>query len=488
MITTLLAYTLTTQQASGSEYYWSPNLSPEIQAPSPVETYEKYLSKYIQSNPGTLIENYGCSRNSETAYFCRWKYRLASGLTAGNGILIWRRGSRCTAGTYYDEISGRCTSSLGWTPSTECSSNVMKANPINISNGNKFQAETDFEDQHEKELALHRYYNSLRGLWTHSYSTRLYVTDAAVVLVASDGSELHYQNTGERLLPLGVERGSLKKFGSVWIYHDSRGKEFQFNSDGLLEKVVTRGSIANISREGRELLITNGRGKRTVLVEDDSGQLLSFSTPGVQIAYSYNADRRLTSVTRTAGGETTQRHYHYEVPGKPDLLTGITDERGVRYATWTYDDQGRAISSEHADGADNVIVAYNSDGTVSVTNELGKVAKYSFQTIRGVRRIMAIEGEPSPNCPNSNSTFTYDERGLLKTKTDNKGILTTYDYNERGLEVSRTEASGTSQARTITTTWHPDWFLPVTITEPDRITQYTYDNQGRQTSQSVIQR
>ena len=184
-------------------------------------------------------------------------------------------------------------------------------------------------------------------------------------------------------------------------------------------------------------------------------------------------------------GQTTQRQYHYEVSGNPDLLTGITDERGIRYATWAYDDQGRAISSEHADGADKVTVAYNSDGTVSVTNELGKVAKYSFQTILGVKRITAIDGEPSPNCPNSNSTFTYDDRGLLKTKTDNKGNVTTYNHNERGLETSRTEASGTPQARTITTDWHADWFLPVTITEPDRITQYTYDAQGRQTSQSI---
>ncbi|SIQ07957.1 RHS repeat domain-containing protein, partial [Aquipseudomonas alcaligenes] len=93
-------------------------------------------------------------------------------------------------------------------------------------------------------------------------------------------------------------------------------------------------------------------------------------------------------------------------------------------------------------------MAYNADDTVSVTNELGKVTKYSFQTIEGVRRITSIQGEPSANCPNSNSTFTYDSNGLLKTKTDNKGVLTTYTYNARGLEISRTEASGTAQART----------------------------------------
>ncbi|EZH78491.1 hypothetical protein AU05_20230 [Ectopseudomonas composti] len=273
------------------------------------------------------------------------------------------------------------------------------------------------------------------------------------------------------------------------MFVSSNNERFTFDTAGKLTHWAnTQGQSYQLANSGSQIAVTDNLGNSLTFTEDADHQPLSLSAPGVQITYSYNANNRLASVNRTVGGQTTQRLYHYEVSGKPDLLTGITDELGIRYATWAYDDQGRAISSEHADGTDRVTVAYNSDGTASVTNELGKVAKYSFQTIRGVRRITAIEGEPSPNCPSSNSTFTYDERGLLKTKIGNKGILTTYDYNERGLEVSRTEASGTPQARTITTTWHPEWFLPTTVTEPDRITQYTYDNQGRQTSQSVIQR
>ncbi|TBU99722.1 hypothetical protein DNK34_24100 [Pseudomonas dryadis] len=49
----------------------------------------------------------------------------------------------------------------------------------------------------------------------------------------------------------------------------------------------------------------------------------------------------------------------------------------------------------------------------------------------------------------------------------------------------RTEASGTEQARTITTEWHPSLFLPLTVTEPDRITHYQYDDQGRPLSRTV---
>ena len=168
------------------------------------------------------------------------------------------------------------------------------------------------------------------------------------------------------------------------------------------------------------------------------------------------------------------------------LLTAIIDERGVGYAAWTYDEQGRAISSEHAGGTEKTLVSYNADGSTTVTNPLGKQTTYQFQTIQGVKHITSIQGEPSPGCPLSNSTFTYDDRGLLKTKTDNKGNLTTYDYNDRGLEISRTEAASTPQARTTTTTWHPEFFLPITVTEPGLVTTYSYDAQGRQLSQSSV--
>ncbi|HHL2418707.1 TPA: RHS repeat domain-containing protein, partial [Pseudomonas aeruginosa] len=88
----------------------------------------------------------------------------------------------------------------------------------------------------------------------------------------------------------------------------------------------------------------------------------------------------------------------------------------------------------------------------------------------------------------SNSTFTYDDQGLLTSKRDNNGNLTTYQYNVRGLETSRTEAAGTAQARTITTDWHPTLFLPVQVSEPGRITRYQYDAEGRKTGETVTTR
>lgn len=301
------------------------------------------------------------------------------------------------------------------------------------------------------------------------------------------GRESFFTVSGTTITPTSADIGVLTKTDTAgWKYISANNERFIFNTAGQLIKWIdTHGAVQKFTYSGSKVTATDNLGNSLSFTEDADHQPLTMTAPGVQITYAYNTNKRLTSVTRVVGGQTTQRQFHYEVIGKPDLLTGITDERGVRYATWTYDDQGRATSSEHANGAEHVGVAYNSDGTVSVTNELGKETKYSFQYIKGVKRITSIQGQPSANCPNSNSSFTYDTNGLLKTKTDNKGYLTTYTYDTRGLEISRTEASGTAQARTITTEWHPTLFLPQTVTEPGKVTHYQYDTQGRQLSRTV---
>lgn len=303
------------------------------------------------------------------------------------------------------------------------------------------------------------------------------------------GRELFFALIGTSIIPTSFDAGVLSQTAGGWQFVSTDNERFTFDTAGKITQWSTpQGGLHQFAYAGSQITVTDNLGNSLTFTEDTNHQPLTLDAPGVQIAYGYDANKRLRTMTRTTGGLTIQRQFHYEIAGKPNLLTGITDERGIRYATWGYDIRGRAIFSEHADGVDRISVAYNNDGSVSVTNELGKVTRYSFQTIGGVRRITLIEGEPSANCPNSNSSFTYDSRGLLKTKTDNKGILTTYDYNDRGLEVSRSEAAGTPLVRTITTEWHPSLFLPLVVTEPGRITRYQYDNQGRQLSRTVEER
>jgi YD repeat-containing protein len=364
-----------------------------------------------------------------------------------------------------------------------------QGNPVDVSIGNKYQEEADFIGGGSFPLRFERIYNSLDGYWRHNYSTRLLVTTGTITLVAKDGRESRFTVSNGIATAETSELGVLTQNGAGWIYLSPSQERFSFDNLGrLVEWSNALGQSHQLAYTATAVTVTDSSSNVLEFTQDNRGQPLSLSVAGISAGYSYDNISRLMRLSKVQGGIEEEKIFHYEDPTYPHFLTGITDERGIRYATWRYDNQGRAITSEHAGGADKVIVDYNADGSSTVTNELGKKATYRFQTINGIKHISAIEGEASANCPNSNSTFTYDTRGLLKTKTDNKGHLTTYDYNERGLEVSRTEASGTPQARTIITDWHPEFFLPVTVTESDRITTYSYDTQGRQRSQSVTER
>lgn len=437
-------------------------------------------AKYVPAYPG----------GSPSIWICEW---WASPGFVEDYIPLYRVGTKCERGSIYSPDMGECVPQQGPpdgnlncdTPSNS------QGNPINISTGNKFQAEHDIPPSNKSPfITFSRYYNSISGLWAHTYSMRLEFEDWRISLFHPDGQRSYFIRDRQTATPRTPELGSLTKTGTNWTYRSTSSATYIFNSVGQLIGYQKEAGVEPLSVQhaDQSVIVSDSFGNKLTMVSNSNSQPLTVSALGLTIAYTYNAAGYLSSRSRQFGGNIDHRFYLYEIAEKPMLLTGITDERGIRFASWSYDSQGRATSSEHADGADKVTVTYNSDGTVSVTNELGKVAKYSFQTIRGVRRITSVEGEPSPNCPSSNSTFTYDDRGLLKTKTDSKGNLTTYTYNARDLEISRTEASGTPQARTITTDWHADFFLPVKVMEPERITQYIYDAQGRQTSQSVTPR
>ena len=200
------------------------------------------------------------------------------------------------------------------------------------------------------------------------------------------------------------------------------------------------------------------------------------------VQYSYDAQGRLSTVTQADG--TTQT-YLYENAAFPNAMTGLIDETGTRFSSWGYDAQGRATSTSEAGGAGAHTLVYNADGSVLVTDALGAQRTFTFGRYGDRNLVTGISGAQCPTCSEGKAT-TYSLRGWVSSRTDYNNNVTTYTYDEsRGLELSRTEASGTPAARTITTQWHPTYRLPLLITEPGRITSFTYDGSGNQLTRTV---
>ena len=186
----------------------------------------------------------------------------------------------------------------------------------------------------------------------------------------------------------------------------------------------------------------------------------------------------------------TSQTYLYENANFPDALTGITDENGNRFATWTYDPNyiyPRAISNQRAAGADLTTVAYNNDGSITVTNPLGVQEVHKFQFFQAsidasfpqyLSICTEIDRLATATTAAAVRKFTYDSNGYVASQTDWNGNVTKYTNDARGNELSRTLAYGTAQAETITTTWHLTFHLPTQISEGNRTFSFAYDANG----------
>ena len=136
----------------------------------------------------------------------------------------------------------------------------------------------------------------------------------------------------------------------------------ELRSSGAVKSIVTRsGLVTTLTYDGGNRLtqIAGPFGHRLTLAYDAANRVSQMTAPdGGVFHYAYDAKSNLAAVTYP-GGAT--RKYLYETTTLPHALTGLIDEDGVRYATWQYDAKGRAISSQHAGGADLTTLSYSPD-------------------------------------------------------------------------------------------------------------------------------
>jgi YD repeat-containing protein len=267
--------------------------------------------------------------------------------------------------------------------------------------------------------------------------------------------------------------------------------------------IVTPATVAPVA--GLLINVNDQLGRSLNFTYDASSRLATMTNPaGVVYAFTYSPEdnNNLTAVTYPDGKVNT---FHYENPTFPHALTGITNENGNRYATWTYDEAGKAISSEHAGGVEKFTLVYNTNGpfyapnpiSTVVTDPRGSKRTYNFTNILGVVKSTGQSQPSGSGCSASAAAFTYDVNGNVSSRNDFDEHRSTYQYDlNRNLETSRTEgltATGltTDATRTITTTWHPTWRLPLVISEytgatptgtPVKKTTQVYDAKGNLTS------
>ncbi|MBD8898978.1 DUF6531 domain-containing protein [Rhodanobacter sp. DHG33] len=477
-------------------------LTQELEGPDETVAPSPYTSPTLiySEPPNTAL--YDCEATATVTYLVD-----GSTQTFTNDDTISQAGDNCTDAQTYNPSTGLCEDptddqsrkELGDSDSAQVTGGAIVCksvgDPINAAVGNVFESETDYQDA-DGELRFVRYYNSGPGYWTHSYSTLLVAGDNVLQIYFDDGHSSLFKVNNNVATAEPTELGRIDQVNGQWVYTSPANEKFTFNTSGHLVKYQQANGLAqtlayttNPDNSG-SVTVTDSRGHTMTWNTSTYGLATQLAAGDLTVAYTWNVTPQytyqLTGVAKTRANHTSTRIYAYGDSNNDALLTGVTDERGIAYSSWSYDTQGRATSSQHAGGADLTTVSYNSDGTSTVTNALGHGVTFTYQVIQGVKRVTSIAGQPTASCPASNSSFAYTTSGQVQTQTDALGHVTAYTYDTLGREITRVEAQGTPQVRTITTTWNPTWpYLRQTVSTSDRTTTYGYDSQGRPTSTTV---
>ncbi|TFW30200.1 RHS repeat protein [Massilia horti] len=290
------------------------------------------------------------------------------------------------------------------------------------------------------------------------------------------------------------------------VYNAQNDTTEVFDPKGKLIRVQIRG--------GRQLTMQYSDDQTPQAIAPKAGLLIEVSdTFGRHLGFTYDAQGRISTLIDPAGGiiqyaydeassfgpapagnltsvtyqDGKKRIYWYNEPENtggvnlPQALTGITDELGVRYATYKYNSTGKAISTEHAGGVEKYTFAYPSETQATVTDPLNSVRNYNSKIILNTSRDsnsnIVVNGS-------TRGTFVgFDANGNVSSFHDLNSVLTTHNYDlSRNLETRRTESG---YDRTITTTWHPTFRLPLRIAEPSRLTTFSYDANGLLLSKKI---
>ena len=297
-------------------------------------------------------------------------------------------------------------------------------NPITLSIGNKFQREVDFEAAGLSPIEFLRYHNSLGFLsrsfgnyWTHSYDR--YVELPAdpltepVKVVRPDGKRINFFWNGSGYEPHAGIHASLEQLDDGWRYTDEKMVVETFDVDGRLLEITDLNGMRQFAvhdAAGRLIRIESSLGDGLDFDYDRSGRLVSvLHSAGRSWDFRYDDLGRLTHVDRPEGAT---REYHYEDLRHAYALTGITREDGGRYATYAYDEQGRATGSWHAGDADRVDIQYGEDGERVVVDPLGNATVYRTRIENKRGFLDAISGPLcSQGCGETDTEYRYDADG-----------------------------------------------------------------------------
>ena len=397
-------------------------------------------------------------------------------------------------------------------------SGLSTPNPISVPSGKKIRFETDYTGAGPQPLTLTRgYLNSsifsggMGPNWWHNHmgSITFSVWPNAVISGQAGATQVAPSRTQQFnfglnrragvMLPDGSVRffvlkgsawsaqGNLDSFKAVGAGYAYKAVDddvvYNFNAKGQMVSVVlSNGWATTYSYNDKGLLdsVTNQFDQSLNFVYDGNGLLLQVTTPGGgAIGYGYDALNNLTQVSYPDG---STRSFFYENSDFPAALTGIS-VNGSRIATYAYNSSGKAISTVGVNGVDSYQIYYGYDVGQpwnSITDPLGITRSYSYGTSYG-RTAVLWANAPAKLNGDVISRGQDPNTGLITAETDYIGTNKIYSWDANRFLLSSMRETPRyavdTAIRTSSSTWHPNYRLPLRDFRPGTLLSYVYNGQ-----------
>ncbi len=235
-------------------------------------------------------------------------------------------------------------------------------------------------------------------------------------------------------------------------------------------------TLGKLAVTGGSLPSATGEADAAARVQDANGLIASETDfKGITRSTTWDAARRLPiSVERAAGTPaaqtvTTQWHPTFSLPV-------LVTEAG-RTTSWTYDEQGNALSSTLTDTASGKVQrwqwSYTAQSQVATeTAPNGAITSYAYDPLGNMTQ--------SVNALGHVTQYSYDAANRVVSETAPNGLLTAYTYDLRDRLLTKTVGGQPATALTYTATG-----LVETLTLPTGLVlRYTYDAAHRLTGWS----